>query len=219
MNYPDKSPNYFSNVRIDLIDFLGQKQNLKVLEIGAGYGETLFYLKEKGIAIETIGIELFEDKANKSNYKNIDRYIFGNINEIELTEYIDYFDLILLPDVLEHIFDPEITLDKMHALLKQDGNMVVSLPNIRHYSAFVKIYLKGNFQYEEDGLFDYTHVRFYCKKNMEDLFKRSNFEIIKTESSIRNFKGKSISKILNLLTFYTLEEFFTTQYFFRLVKK
>ncbi|SDB62013.1 Methyltransferase domain-containing protein [Flavobacteriaceae bacterium MAR_2010_188] len=219
MDYQDKSTKYYSNIRHDLIEFFGKKKNLKILEIGAAYGETLFYLKEKGIAKEAVAIELFEDKANKSNYKKIDRFIFGNINEIDLKEFDNYFDLILLPDVLEHIFDPKRTLDKMHALLKPDGEMVVSMPNIRHYSALLKIYIKGDFSYEENGLFDYTHLRFYCKKNMETLFECSNFKITKTESSLRNFKGKSISKILNSLTFNLFEEFFSTQYFFNLAKK
>lgn len=214
MDYKDKSTNYYSYIRHDLIAFLDRKKNLKVLEIGAAYGETLFYFKEKGIAKEAVGIELFEDKANLGNYKKIDQFIFGNINEIELSEFNNYFDLVLLPDVLEHIFNPKTTLDKVHGLLKDDGEIVLSMPNIRHYSAFVKIFLKGDFRYEESGIFDYTHVRFYCKKNIKELLESSSFEIQKTEGSIRNFKGKSLAKVVNKLTLGLIEPFLSPQYFF-----
>ena len=72
MNYEDKSADYYSSIRTVLIALFDEgKKGLKVLEIGAAYGETLFYLKEKGIAKEAIGIDLFEDK-NKENYKKID---------------------------------------------------------------------------------------------------------------------------------------------------
>lgn len=218
MNYEEKSKNYYSNIRHDLIKFFDKCNDLKVLEIGAAYGETLFYLKEKGIAKEAIGIELYEDKINQNKYKKIDRFIFGNINDIDLLEFEGYFDLILLPDVLEHIYDPKLTLSKVHRYLKPNGEIIVSMPNIRHYSAFVRIFIKGDFKYEESGIFDYTHVRFYCKKNIKELLESSGFKTIHVESSIKNYKGKSAAKIINLLTFGIFEELFSKQYFFKLSK-
>jgi 2-polyprenyl-3-methyl-5-hydroxy-6-metoxy-1,4-benzoquinol methylase len=216
MNYENKDSSYYSNIRLDLVNLIDtNKTGLKVLEIGAAYGETLYYLKEKGLAIEAIGIELFEDKNNKEKYKIIDRFIFGNINEIHLPEFEGYFDLILLPDVLEHIFDPKVTLKKVHKYLKNDGEIIVSMPNIRHFSAFINIFVKGDFKYEDSGIFDYTHVKFYCKKNIKELLETTNFKILKTESSIKNFKGKSFSKVINNITLGVFEEFFSTQYFFR----
>ncbi|KRP28215.1 MAG: hypothetical protein ABS28_00660 [Cryomorphaceae bacterium BACL22 MAG-120619-bin32] len=218
MNYEEKSKNYYSNIRYDLIEFFDKKKYFKVLEIGAAYGENLFYLKENGLANEAIGIELFQDEKNKNNYKKIDKFIFGNINEIDLLEYKNYFNLILLPDVLEHIYDPKKTLSIVHQLLSDDGEIVVSMPNIRHYSAFVRVFLKGNFSYDENGIFDYTHVRFYCKKNIQELLESSNFQIIKVEGSIRNFKGKSIAKIINKISFGLFEQFLSNQYFFKAKK-
>lgn len=218
MDYQDKSTNYYSNIRQDLIAFFDKKKDLKVLEIGAAYGETLFYMKENGIAKEAIGIELFEDTINKGNYKKIDRFIFGNINEIELPEYKNYFDLVLLPDVLEHIFEPKTALQKAHSFLNDKGEIVISMPNIRHYSAFLKIYLKGDFSYNESGIFDYTHVRFYCRKNIQELLESSDFQVLKQEGSIRNFKAQSFAKIINKLTFRLFEEFLSTQYFFKAKK-
>ncbi len=216
MNYKDKSKSYFSNIRHDLLELLNESdKNLKVMEIGAAYGETLYYLKNKGIASEVVGVDIYEDKINKESYKNIDRFIFGNIEDIDFPEYHNYFDLILLPDVLEHLIEPKKVLSKVHKYLKQDGVIFVSMPNVRHYSAINKIFIKGDFGYEESGIFDNTHLRFYCRKNIKELLETSGFKTIIELGSIKKYKGNSISKIINKITFGIFEEFFSYQYFFK----
>ncbi|MGQ2983639.1 class I SAM-dependent methyltransferase [Flavobacterium sp.] len=219
MNYSDKASSYYANIRHDLITLLNpEKRGLKVLEIGAAYGETLYYLKQQGIAAEAVGVDIFEDTENPQNYKPLDRFIFGNIEELDFPEFVGYFDIILLPDVLEHLIEPKKVLAKVYKYLAPDGEILVSMPNIRHYSAFKKIFLKGDFEYEESGLFDYTHMRFYCKKNMVALLEKSGFKVVYTESSIRNFKGRSVAKMVNSLTFGIFEEFFSLQYFLKAKK-
>ena len=215
MNYNEKAPDYFSNIRKDLINLIdANAKDLKILEVGAAYGETLYYLKQNGIAAEAVGVDIFEDAKNKQNYKPLDRFIFGDIEKIELPEYNQYFDLILLPDVLEHLFEPKSVLQTLKKYLKEDGKIIVSMPNIRYYSALYKIVFKGDFKYEESGIFDYTHVRFYCRKNIQELLETAGYTILKQESSIKNYQGKSLSKLINLITFGIFEEFFSTQYFF-----
>lgn len=216
MNYKDKSKSYFSNIRHDLLELLAvSDKNLKVMEIGAAYGETLYYIKNKGIASEVVGVDIFEDKKNPQNYKNIDRFIFANIESDDFPEYYNYFDLILLPDVLEHLIDPKNALSKVYKYLKDDGILIVSMPNIRHYSALNKIFFKGDFSYEESGIFDNTHLRFYCRKNIKELLESSGFKTIIEQGSIKNYKGNSITKIINKITFGIFEEFFSYQYFFK----
>jgi 2-polyprenyl-3-methyl-5-hydroxy-6-metoxy-1,4-benzoquinol methylase len=219
MNYNEKAPDYFSNIRKDLINLIdANAKDLKILEVGAAYGETLYYLKQNGIAAEAVGVDIFEDTKNKQNYKPLDRFIFGDIEKIELPEYNQYFDLILLPDVLEHLFEPKSVLETLKKYLREDGKIIISMPNIRNYSALYKIVFKGDFKYEESGIFDYTHVRFYCRKNIQELLETAGYTILKQESSIKNYQGKSLSKLINLITLGIFEEFFSTQYFF-VVKK
>lgn len=219
MNYDKKGADYYSNIRLDLINLIDKKsQNLKVLEIGAAYGETLFYLKQNGIASEVVGVDIFEDAKNKQNYKPLDQFIFGDIEKIDLPEYFQHFDLILLADVLEHLFEPKSVLETLKKYLKEDGKIIISMPNIRHYLALYKIVFKGDFKYEESGIFDYTHVRFYCRKNIQALLETAGYKVLNQESSIINYQGKSIAKLINLITFGIFEEFFSAQYFF-VVKK
>ena len=190
MNYNEKAPDYFSNIRKDLINLIdANAKDLKILEVGAAYGETLYYLKQNGIASEAVGVDIFEDTKNKQNYKPLDRFIFGDIEKIELPEYNQYFDLILLPDVLEHLFEPKSVLETLKKYLKEDGKIIVSMPNIRYYSALYKIVFKGDFKYEESGIFDYTHVRFYCRKNIQELLETTGYTILKQESSTSGMRS------------------------------
>lgn len=215
MEYENKDRAYFSHIRMDLIRFMDvKKKGLDVLEIGAAYGETLYHLKEEGIAKRAVGVDIFEDTNGAERYKPIDKFLFGNIENEDYPDFENSFDLILLPDVLEHLEEPLEVLKKVDSYLKKGGTVVVSMPNIRHYSAFYRIFVKGRFDYDESGIFDYTHKRFYCRRNIEDLLKKAGFRILKSEGSIRNFRGRSFTKILNRLTFGFLEEFFSTQYFF-----
>ena len=73
-------------------------------------------------------------------------------------------------------------------------------------------FIKGSFKYEDNGIFDYTHVRFYCKKDMIELANKANLNVLKSEGSISNYKGKSLVKYINKLTFGFFEEFFCKMY-------
>jgi 2-polyprenyl-3-methyl-5-hydroxy-6-metoxy-1,4-benzoquinol methylase len=214
MEYENKKRDYYAVIRHDLIELIDNKENgnLKILEIGAAYGETLFYLKETAIATEVVGIDLFEDIENKDNYKKLDKFIFGDIQKLELDEYNNYFDIILLPDVLEHLTEPKPVLEKIKNYLKPDGKIIVSMPNFRHFSAIYKVFIKGDFKYEPRGLFDYTHLRFYCKKNIKQLIEAADYNITKSQSSI--YYAKSNLRTFNNLSFKLFEEFLSDQYYF-----
>ena len=212
MKYEDKNESYYTNVRLDLLSLLPENYHgIKVLEIGAGSGSTLAYLKANKIATEVIGLDIPESKRNV-NSDLVDKFIYGDIEKLNLEEYEDYFDCILLADVLEHLVDPDKVLKKAKRLLKEDGIILVSMPNIRHFKAFIKIFIKGNFSYEESGTFDYTHLRFFCKGDIQKLIYKGGFDIEKIVSSIKIYKGKSMSKLINKLTFGIFEEFFSVQY-------
>lgn len=219
MNYENKEEGYYNNVRHDLIRFFNKSnKSLKVLEVGAAYGETLFFLKKSGIASEVVGVELFQDTKNLDKYKDLDQFLFGDIQTLNVSKFENYFDIILLADVLEHLVEPLPVLEKIKKLLKKDGEIIISIPNIRHYSSFIKIFIKGNFQYENSGIFDYTHMRFYCKSDIVSLVQKAGFTIEKSEGSVKNFKGKSFAKIFNTITFGLFEQFLSVQYFFKIKK-
>lgn len=211
--YLEKESDYFSNVRLDIVHFLKEKSNLKVLEVGGGKGNTLIFLKNNKIASEIHLVDIIDIIDQKKEFNSI------HILDIE-KESLDGFqelDVIILADVLEHLRNPEKVISKLKQHLKPGGFFIVSIPNIRHFSAFIKIYIKGNFSYEEQGIFDRTHLRFFCKSNMIELFtSNKNLQVEKVLPNHQVIRSKS--KWLNKLTFGIFEQFVTSQYLLKVRK-
>lgn len=209
--YSDKANVYFTRPRKDLISFLPERTGLKILEIGAGGGDTLIELKQSGKASEVTGIELFALDGTYQNNALIDRFIVGNIEEIKPDLRTNYFDAILFGDVLEHLLDPWSVVKNVSGFLKPGGLLIASIPNIRSRQAFKKIFLEGDFGYTSEGLFDKTHYRWFCKKNMIHLLTPTSFELVSVTSNLELKKGSG-TRILNRLTGRFFEEFLTVQF-------
>ncbi|WP_299259048.1 class I SAM-dependent methyltransferase [uncultured Aquimarina sp.] len=212
--YLEKEREYFSNVRMDIVDFIKDRKNLKILEIGGGKGNTLLYLKEKGIASEIHLIDIVDITEHKDKFDSI------KILDIEnnLPDGFTKYDIIILADVLEHLKMPEDVVYKLKEYLVDNGSFLVSLPNIRHYSALVKIFIKGSFKYEDEGIFDRTHFRFFCKSDMIALFNSQ--KDLKIKAIVPNNKIiKSKATIINKITLGLLTQFFTSQFLFRIKKE
>jgi 2-polyprenyl-3-methyl-5-hydroxy-6-metoxy-1,4-benzoquinol methylase len=210
--YKEKQGQYFSNARFDLISLIPQNKANKVLEIGAGAGDTLVAIKSAGLAMEVVGAELLPLNNTNQDHPMIDRFIICDIEKDDLDLSSGYFDVILMGDVLEHLIDPWNVIGKLSHFLKPGGLMIASVPNIRYYPAMIKVFLKGSFEYEQSGTFDKTHLRFFCKKDLIELFKQPglNFHSI---TSINNFQNsKSKGYLFNLLTNGLFEEFLSQQY-------
>lgn len=207
--YIDKPNHYFSNVRYDLISFMEKElKSLTILEIGAGSGATLLELKQSGFAEKIYGYDIVDICKNKNEFE---QFVVGNIEQ-EQFPFNEKFDIIILADVLEHLIEPEMVLKKIVPYLKDNGSIYISLPNIRYFKAVYQIFFKGNFKYEEEGVLDKTHLRFFCKKNMKQLINKTEaFNIVKIESNLLHTKSRK--GLLNSLTFRLFEEFLSQQYF------
>ena len=210
---------YFSSIRDDLIQLIpSSASGYNVLEIGCGTGATLKKLKDIGIATSTTGIELNPLKQN--HYDSIDYLFLDNIETMEFSPSLkDAFDIILVGDVLEHLIDPWTALKKINNLLKMDGKIIMSIPNIRHYSALKSIFLNGDFKYTQDGILDQTHLRFFAKKNIIELIAGANLEIERLTSQFDQEDFKSKKYWLNRLTFGIFHDFFIFQYLIVATKK
>jgi len=73
---------------------------------------------------------------------------------------------------LEHLRNPWRVLEETQQLLKSEGYIVVSIPNIAHGAIRLAL-LQGRFEYTELGILDNTHLRFFTRKTVEQLFERS----------------------------------------------
>jgi 2-polyprenyl-3-methyl-5-hydroxy-6-metoxy-1,4-benzoquinol methylase len=213
-DYINKKSTYFSNARLDIISLIPRNPDQRILEIGAGGGDTLIEIKKRGLAVEVVGVELMALKDTNQTHSLIDSFIFIDLDKEKMSFKEDYFDIIILGDVLEHLINPWDVVKNLSVFLKKGGLIIMSLPNIRDITALYKIVVKGDFAYNPDGgILDKTHMRFFCKKNAIDLLTTENLTVKKIEPiSSKNNNGKNLRSIINKLSLGIFEEFITSQY-------
>lgn len=88
------------------------------------------------------------------------------------------FDCIVFNDVLEHMADPWSALEATVVHLHPGGTVVASIPNVRNVEVVYPLVTRGTWRYHDQGLLDRTHLRFFTKSSMRDLFEDSGFVVI-----------------------------------------
>lgn len=182
--------NYEYDVRLDtetapakVIRMVGE--NKRILEIGAGPGSITKHLKHTGNCHIT-ALEI-DDEAIKKLKPFCDKVYQINLNAVDWDQQLaheDKFEVIIAADVLEHLYSPLTTLNTMKKLLSKDGYMVISLPHIG-YSAIHACLFDEDFEYNDFGLLDKTHIRFFGIKNIQKLFADAEMKIIQAEFVVR----------------------------------
>jgi len=206
-----KHEHYFGSTRYDLVEFVAIGNN-RILDIGCGEGNTGKILKEQGKAAEVVGVEKNAEIAEIAKTK-IDTVLCGDIETISLLNS-NYFDYIIMGDVLEHLYDPWALVNKLGSYLKKGGYLIASIPNIRNWRIIKSLVLKGEWNYSSEGLLDDTHLRFFTKKSMIRLFLSEDFRVQRIIPKFEfwpTYKSNT-AKILNNFTLGLLEGFLAFQY-------
>lgn len=150
------------------------KPNSIVLEFGPANGRMTRYMKEQ-LNCKVYAVEIDEDAA-KDAEQYTEKIIVDSIENYRWQEEFKdlQFDYIVFADVLEHLYYPERVLKSVKEFLKEDGSILVSIPNIAHNSIIINL-LKNEFNYNPTGLLDDTHIRFFTKKTFDQLIERSGY--------------------------------------------
>ena len=157
-----------------VLDWVGE--NKKVLEVACHTGYFSARLKENNC--EVTGIEIYEPALKKAQ-PYLYKCILGDIEKEETWNEISdkTFDVILFMHILEHLINPELILAKAKLLLKQNGIVIICLPNINNWSNRWDIF-KGNFNYTKDGVMDKTHFRFYNFFTAKKMIVAAGFNVL-----------------------------------------
>ncbi len=89
-------------------------------------------------------------------------------------------DAILLADVLEHLRAPHDLLGLAAANLAPDGTIFISIPNVANLAIRLHLLL-GRFEYQDRGILDRTHVRFFTRTTARRLVKSAGLRIVHEE--------------------------------------
>lgn len=172
-------PGYSLIVRLDILRHIDRgRENLSVLDVGCACGTNLMWLKSYNPEARLCGIELNEKSASIAQW-------FGqvealDVETLEREEWRNSFDYIILADIVEHLKDPWSLLKRMKGFLKPGGRLVISVPNVCHISNLQHM-LHGNWEYQDSGILDRTHLRFFTKKSFKKCLEEAGLSIISIE--------------------------------------
>ena len=91
------------------------------------------------------------------------------------------YDVVIAADVLEHVRHPEIILDQLPDLLEAGGLALISIPNFSHWYPRLRV-LSGTFDYDDQGILDRGHVRFFTRRSFERLIRGAGLHINRIEA-------------------------------------
>ena len=162
----------YSGARPDLWRYIPDSID-RVLDVGCAAGELGAALKEAGKAREVVGLELSACAATQARC-HLDHVVQGDIESIDVPYPDKYFDLLVYADVLEHLKNPWDLAVRHRRLLRPGGYVVASLPTVGHVTTLLML-LRQQWRYEELGIMDYTHLRFFTRSGVLDLFRRAGY--------------------------------------------
>ena len=184
--------------RKDLIDLMNlSSRDLNVFEVGSGIGKTLLEINNINANAKLFAIEKNEQAAMIA--QNFAEVIIGDVEKTELPYKDQFFDYVILNDVLECIYNYEELLLKIKPLLKNSGKLLVSCKNVQN-SVVLKNLLKGKWEGENSRP---EIIRFFAINELKKIFDKCGYIIIKygrnvleSEKEIQDFNKKLIESAL-----------------------
>jgi methionine biosynthesis protein MetW len=151
------------------------KNGSSVLDVGCSSGNFGKVLIERKNCIVD-GVET--DKSDYTTAKKRLRNVYNlNIETDSLSDMKEKYDYIYFGDVIEHLYYPVETLNRVKSLLALGGQLIFSIPNMAHISVRLML-LQGDFNYGDTGLLDKTHIHFYTVKEVERILNEADYDLV-----------------------------------------
>lgn len=182
--------------------FLIPKEAKTVVEIGCNTGRLAEEYRKINPNVHYLAVELSE-KAAKKAATRIDFVVTGNIEDFEVFTQLEKhlgehkIDALVFSDVLEHLIDPWMTLSKFRQMMMTNGYCIVCIPNVSHWTILAGL-IHGEWNYADFGLLDKSHLRFFTKKTMIELFATSGWQV--ETLTPRIFAPKETDQAINVFT-------------------
>ena len=165
---------YARSMRPELADFI-PKSCRKLLDVGCFMGDVGAYLRTHR-GIEVWGVEPNSSAARVAE-RQLDRVINGYFSaDSPIPD--ESFDVVLFADSLEHFPETGPALQLARKKLRPGGRIVCSLPNVRFIDNLEHLLLHGDWRYEDSGIRDRTHLRFFTSKSARRTFEEEGFKVV-----------------------------------------
>ncbi len=164
---------YHDLLRPEILERIPLKAK-KILDFGCGTGALGKAVKERQNCIFN-GVEL-DDAAAEQAQKVLDTVYVHNLNMPRPKKYGAKYDCMIFADILEHVINPGGMLKHEIENLTQDGIVIASIPNVAHASIIKDLTFKL-WRYSSAGILDITHIRFFTKMSMCQMFAGCGLKI------------------------------------------
>ncbi len=187
-----------------------------ILDVGCSNGASGAEMK-RVLKARVTGIEMSESMADEAKAR-LDRVIVGDVEESSIQGKLAdrEFDAVIFADVLEHLRDPWIVLSNIRQKIGLGGVVIASIPNVRHLDTLVNLVVKGYWPYRDRGIHDRTHLRFFTRRNIVELFAGARFKIDRFETNYRLIeRPHSANSYAKYFALPGLKDFLAFQYLVR----
>lgn len=184
------------------------KVETNILEFGAANGRLTRFLKKEKLCCVDI-VEIDEESGSEAALYAEFSWVGKERGDIEKYHWLNTskkYDYIIFADVLEHLLNPQHVLECCKSVLKDNGEVLVSVPNISHNSIIIEL-MNDRFNYTPIGLLDNTHLRFFTRQSFIQMVEKIGLVIVDErakyirvgENEIKNTYGDVSKEIFKVL--------------------
>ena len=164
-------------------------------------------LGEKNVLLTALSLTWGDAKLAKKKLRTVHAITAEDENLYKL--FPEKYDVISFIDVIEHLAAPITVIKRIKPMLKEDGVILFSIPNMAHLSVRLAL-MKGEFTYTQTGLLDQTHLHFYTGDYIQRIFNDAGCEINVFNCSSYTYPRMQTNKILKSLGLQPEETFYKT---------
>lgn len=179
-NFWEKDRGEFSSYirNANLVNFF--KKGELVLDVGCGDGTVGEFL-QKNIGVKVIGIDISKEAVKKANKKGIKAQVCSSEEFFPFKD--NTFEVVFWGDNIEHLFNPMFCAKEIRRVLKKDGRLILSCPNMGYWRYRLYYLIKGRLpdtEWTGVNAWEWSHIRFFNSDILSDFLKKANFNKINT---------------------------------------
>jgi 2-polyprenyl-3-methyl-5-hydroxy-6-metoxy-1,4-benzoquinol methylase len=173
-----------------------------VLDLGCATGTTGAALKARQ-DVQVTGVELEPEYAREAR-ERLDHVLTADV-ATAAGALEGPFDTLIAADILEHLPDPWTALRAYTALLSPGATVVISLPNVAHWSTYAYL-ARGRWPRKPEGIFDATHLRWFTRTDALELLTQAGctpHAVVKRRWLLT--RGSRLDRLAPPLTLFTFQ--------------
>jgi 2-polyprenyl-3-methyl-5-hydroxy-6-metoxy-1,4-benzoquinol methylase len=152
----------------------------RVLDIGCSSGYLARPLVARGCTV--VGIE--QDPVAAEQAREVcTEVLVGDAETLELPFEPASFDVVLCGDLIEHLRDPERFLARVRPLLRSDGRLVLTTPNVANWANRLGL-LVGRWRYTDRGILDRTHLHLFTRATLVETLRRAGYRVVQLDYTV-----------------------------------